>query len=302
MTIGHPVPGAVTVAEVRRLLARQGLEVEAIERVEQGMSRRAFRVIQGGEVRYLKLIIPTKIACQLALSGILAEADVPAVPLLAAGEDTQSGWGFLLQGAARGTALGRADGAAQNRRGLLRQAGALLARVHRIKLPGFGRLVLRWSQLQGRHERWQDYLFVKAPDLEGLVNRGILLQEIAKKCAAHLVRTEASNPPTGALLHNDFHGGNIFASRGTLTEVIDWDDAISGDPMFDLAISSHWLEEGFADLRAGYDGPIDEEKLAACQVLVFLTKVERAERFRPKRLPYNVARLKELINQTEVQP
>ena len=43
------------------------------------------------------------------------------------------------------------------------------------------------------------------------------------------------NPP--ALLHGDYWPGNILWQSGRLAAVIDWEDAVLGDPLADLAIS-----------------------------------------------------------------
>ncbi len=44
-------------------------------------------------------------------------------------------------------------------------------------------------------------------------------------------------PRRQVLLHGDFWPGNILWSSGRLVAVIDWEDALVGDPLYDLAIS-----------------------------------------------------------------
>lgn len=48
---------------------------------------------------------------------------------------------------------------------------------------------------------------------------------------------ESKNKP--ALLHGDFWPGNILWCKGTLAAVVDWEDAIIGDPLYDFSIARH---------------------------------------------------------------
>ena len=70
------------------------------------------------------------------------------------------------------------------------------------------------------------------------------------------------------LLHGDFWPGNLLWNDGALAGVIDWEDAATGDPLFDLAaarLELHWARDGDAVdalterylAQAGMDEPAD---------------------------------------------
>ncbi len=59
-------------------------------------------------------------------------------------------------------------------------------------------------------------------------------QEIRQTLAAYKLPPSANKP---SLLHGDFWPGNCLWRDGELTAVIDWEDAILGDPLIDLAQS-----------------------------------------------------------------
>jgi aminoglycoside phosphotransferase (APT) family kinase protein len=78
-----------------------------------------------------------------------------------------------------------------------------------------------------------------------------------RRSAAVLDRVEAIGAdadaawfPSDGLVHLDLHTDNVLAVDGTLTGVIDWEDACAGDPRFDLVKYAFDLD--------GHDQPIWE--------------------------------------------
>jgi aminoglycoside phosphotransferase (APT) family kinase protein len=58
----------------------------------------------------------------------------------------------------------------------------------------------------------------------------------------------------GSLCHGDLKAANILVDAGRLAGVIDWGDAVVGDPLWDIARFAHRADGGaVALLLAGYD-------------------------------------------------
>jgi len=67
----------------------------------------------------------------------------------------------------------------------------------------------------------------------------------------------------GRLLHGDFHTGHIFAQHGKITGIIDFENAVSGDPLYDLALPLLYadivgIQSYSQDILRGYGVALDE--------------------------------------------
>lgn len=122
----------------------------------------------------------------------------------------------------------------------LAQVAMLLPRVHAVMLKGYGPLdprpLFNCAPLapRGLFDTWEDYLRVGLDDhLDTCVSIGA----ITPAERASIVRIFSEYPETFAfqpgLVHGDLSSGNILVDQGL--RVIDWENAIAGDPVFDLA-------------------------------------------------------------------
>lgn len=128
----------------------------------------------------------------------------------------------------------------QDADGLMVEAGATMARLHRIKVNGFGPFdneQAKQGQLVGLHDSYAKS--VRA----GLANslRALLEYEV--------ITTEQSdaidelfdeNSPLlqceqGVLVHKDFADWNLLTDGNKITGILDWDECASGDPVVDIA-------------------------------------------------------------------
>lgn len=104
---------------------------------------------------------------------------------------------------------------------------------------GFGRFDANGS---GGHESWHDFLAaITDPqhhdwaDHEPAVDRNwiephlCLLHELIPSC-----------PETGCLVHGDFGSNNVLTDGFAITGVIDWSEALLGDPLYDVANVLFW--------------------------------------------------------------
>lgn len=106
-----------------------------------------------------------------------------------------------------------------------------LQRLHDIHLRGFGPLDLLppGEQARGMLDSWESYLTTKLADhLEACIQQGDMTQ--AEAFQADEIIRRARFEFVGSLLHNDLSNANIIGET-----VIDWESALVGDPVWDLA-------------------------------------------------------------------
>jgi aminoglycoside phosphotransferase (APT) family kinase protein len=131
------------------------------------------------------------------------------------------------------------------------EIGASVARWQTVQPRGFGpfdaELHRRENRLEGFHPRYEDYFFLHLErHLRFLRDRDFLSSEEAAAIAEEIeTHRELLALSQGCLVHKDLALWNILGSATQIAAFIDWDDAISGDPMDDLAL-----------LGCFYDGPI----------------------------------------------
>ncbi|MGN6698112.1 MAG: phosphotransferase family protein [Thermomicrobiales bacterium] len=134
---------------------------------------------------------------------------------------------------------------------------------------------------QGRYARWHDYLAAVIEnesegfyqDWHALFHDSFLDRDAYEAIYRHMLRLAARCPEERALLHNDYWYENVLAMGERVTGVIDWANALYGDPLYDVARLSWgaawpgwWYEDGADFLRARYGAtPGYAERLACYQ-------------------------------------
>jgi fructosamine-3-kinase len=136
--------------------------------------------------------------------------------------------------------------------------GVAVARWQSIAPRGFGPFDLaRWrsdGQFTGYHARYGDYFHLRlAQHLGFLVEKQFLSAgqrtEIEQAIAAHRDLLQLSD---GCLVHKDLALWNILGSENRIAAFIDFDDAISGDPMDDLSLLACFHDAAF--LTRAFEG------------------------------------------------
>lgn len=112
-----------------------------------------------------------------------------------------------------------------------------LAKCHSIQLPGFGEpITADHGSFKGKQPNWQAYLSEMQPILDNLVVTNNLsgqdLQRLRSFWKQELSGIQLSQ---GTLVHGDFAMTAIFVDGKTYTGLIDFGDALIGDPLMDLA-------------------------------------------------------------------
>jgi hygromycin-B 4-O-kinase len=154
---------------------------------------------------------------------------------------------------------------------------------------------------QGRFARWRDYLAAVIEneaagfyqDWHALFHDSFLDRDAYEIIYQHMLRLAARCPEERALLHNDYWYENVLAAGERVTGVIDWANALYGDPLYDVARLSWgaawpgwWYADGADFLRARYGAtPGYAERLACYQChiglddLRYYAKVRNREQY-----------------------
>ncbi len=140
-----------------------------------------------------------------------------------------------------------------------RELGAAVRRLHEIKLPGFGPLAdAVWDQRDGftLHSRsWLAFLTNICNDTRRLAESCTLAIPVADAAEAAIsAHADELMKATGSLCHGDLKTNHIFVERGGLAGVIDWGDALIGDPSWEIARYAHRGDaQSLSLLLHGYD-------------------------------------------------
>lgn len=129
------------------------------------------------------------------------------------------------------------------------EIGTAIAKWQTISFSGFGVLD---EHLRGYHPSYADYFHLRLDEhLHFLVTHGLLnnADEIRSEIERHHALLDLA---PGCLVHKDLALWNILGSEQDIAAFIDFDDAISGDPMDDLSLLACFHDAAF--LRQAFAG------------------------------------------------
>jgi Ser/Thr protein kinase RdoA (MazF antagonist) len=139
---------------------------------------------------------------------------------------------------------------------LLSQVGKMMARLHQIKVDGFGAFdneKAKSGELVGLHKTFGEAVRAGLPfNLDVLAREGILTTEQSQAVTALY---SDDNPlldvPQAVLVHNDFADWNLLTDGEEVTGILDWDECVGGDSVSDIACWSTFFDperlKGFLD-------------------------------------------------------
>jgi fructosamine-3-kinase len=122
------------------------------------------------------------------------------------------------------------------------EIGKYIATWQEITPPGFGpfntQMVLSNGALEGLHTDYPSYYYLNLQKhLDFLCQRNFLTQtqinDILQVIGCH---KDHLNLQQGCLVHKDMALWNLLGVKDEIKAIIDWDDAISGDPTDDLSL------------------------------------------------------------------
>jgi Ser/Thr protein kinase RdoA (MazF antagonist) len=166
---------------------------------------------------------------------------------------------------ARGQSLRDYDADEKSICRLLIELGRFVGQLHRVQAQGYGPVDVRpwvsrlgfggmkWRALDPRLDRapltinhlpvsgsletWREYLVLRLDDhVKKCVEIGAISQAEGRRITEII---EAKAPSVTSiqpvLLHGDLGNHNVFTDGKKITAVIDWEDCLCGDPVFDIA-------------------------------------------------------------------
>ncbi len=245
-----PIIRKLSAAEARSLVGGllDGPVKEAVE-MPAFAGNQVFRIERDTLVSFLKLAADADLRREVAVLNVLGRVGVP-VPLIQAADPSGE-----LAGVAC-VLLRQVDGepvdCASPEFGL---AGRALRQVHEVMLAGYGSLVDSSEGLCGEDQSWADTISGRMAGLgliaeTGLVDAGLLDQTGA---AVRALSDVFANVAGGHLLHGDFNPRHVYARGGHITGIIDWSDAVCGDPVYDLGRVFHSAVLEADDIKYGLD-------------------------------------------------
>lgn len=173
-----------------------------------------------------------------AVSRLLVSAGVRH-PIVHASADTVAGTPWLVLDQVDGVDLRSRDADEDLVVEANASVAAQLSLVHAIDVHGFGLLdVDRAGILRGTHATWASYLLTRRDEhLAALLDAGIVSDATARSIRTVTDQLGDVALPTARLLHGDIGPHNVMLDGGDPRRIllIDWEDALAGDPLFELA-------------------------------------------------------------------
>jgi hypothetical protein len=142
----------------------------------------------------------------------------------------------------------------------LPEVGVGLRRLHAVRLPGFGWLAEASWDARGEvsllHRSWLGFLQSICGDARSLADSYVVAAPVAEAVAAAIDAHAAALAAVegGSLCHGDLKAAHILVEAGRLAGMIDWGDAVVGDPLWDIARFAPRADGGSVSLLlAGYN-------------------------------------------------
>jgi aminoglycoside phosphotransferase (APT) family kinase protein len=138
--------------------------------------------------------------------------------------------------------------------------GQRLRHLHRVTRPRFGTLAEASWNVRGEFTlgfgSWLQFVDRICSDALRMAHRDANAKSVAEAATAavgaHVDAFAAIR--VGSLCHGDLKRAHILVDSGRLTAVIDWGDAVFGDPLWEIARYAHRADdESLAWLLGGYD-------------------------------------------------
>jgi aminoglycoside phosphotransferase (APT) family kinase protein len=205
--------------------------------------------LHSGKTLIVRSSLPDIIACDEGLfvekmlfplleSGNL---QVPTIHAVSVGERDKAPFDFVIMDEARGQALQFMSEHQQDNPDIWHALGATLRRVHTIEGDGSGPLLPLTTapkrRLKGAYSDWQTHLRSRSEaHVRGCCEAGLLAKNEAAEALRYLEDFHITSNSYSSLLHGDLGNHNIFVCDNRVIGLIDWEDALLGDPLFDIAM------------------------------------------------------------------
>lgn len=120
----------------------------------------------------------------------------------------------------------------------------ILHLIHSIKLGGYGNITIDG---RGEFTIWSEFLesLIDIEKMQTIQENGLMDHSLLKRFLTfyknlHLPSFESSD---ARLVHGDMNLKNILIRNSSIVGIVDWDDAILGDPVWDYARMHLWFDD-----------------------------------------------------------
>jgi aminoglycoside phosphotransferase (APT) family kinase protein len=168
---------------------------------------------------------------------------------------------FLFMEEAEGRALTRFENSEtqQMPEPLLFEFGRALAQVHQKPAAGAGLIDVSKEGWRGLHGDWWSYISLRLEEHLQVCAEIGAIDPIEREKIQRLFASALQAPMR--LLHGDPGHHNVFSDGQRITAIIDWEDALAGDPVFEIAYWGTFVRD---EMRARFvEGYETVEKLPA---------------------------------------
>ncbi len=145
-----------------------------------------------------------------------------------------------------------------------RNLGTVVAAIHSLHLEGYGRLMpdpMSGKNVRGCMKSWQSFLLTQLDNHIAYCRAKKFLTRSDAENVSKILKQGIGglSMQSSQLLHGDLAHHNLFSDNKRITGIIDWEDALAGDPVYDIAYwgtgsfgNEAWLEsflEGYMSVR-----------------------------------------------------
>ncbi len=147
---------------------------------------------------------------------------------------------FQILESAKGTLLYTAAQKKKNFSVVHKNLGTVVADIHSLHLEGYGRLVpdsISGKKVRGCMKSWQSFLAIQLDRHIAYCRTKKFLTRSGAEDVSEVLKEGIGSVSMHAprLLHGDLAHHNLFSDGHRITGIIDWEDALAGDPVYDIA-------------------------------------------------------------------
>jgi aminoglycoside phosphotransferase (APT) family kinase protein len=277
-----------------------GMTADRVEPLaRQGTFHRVFSLRGNGERELICKIAtrlgsdaPTTLRVEASVTDFVRREGI-GTPAILAVDASLAKWpfAFLVAERAEGVAMQAFDDDDVVTAQYLDQLVAGLSATHRIRMTGFGLLELSHAPSEARaiphggHATWMGYLGTRLEEHVAVCAKigavtasdGEVILSWFRRMAPELALVES------VLLHGDPGSHNFFVRDGSRGELIDWEDALAGDALYDFAfLATFHPQRRIAALLSACEtcaGSIDRRRFWLYFLRVALAKTVHRLRF-----------------------
>ncbi len=175
------------------------------------------------------------------------------------------------------------NGSQQDYENFTFETGVAIAKMSDITLEGFGRLdekAVKKGKLKGSKKSLADYIAVCLDeDVHSLAEMKVLSnRQVQEILTFFFERKQLTNISQGNLVHYDLADHNLRYEKGHLVGIFDWETAVVGSPVIDLASCPTWrshfpkrekLLEGYQSIKPLPENFDEFEKIVLLRTMLW---------------------------------